>query len=141
VRSRCAPPTRAGAGGGRPDPRKPARRADDEVPDRVQRVTVTGPSDEAAAVAAALRRIDGRPDVRPVDPAEAARGRLDFAQVDSWSAKAVQKAAKAGAQGSAALDALPLQSFVPDAALADESRPFYEQVMRAASLCLERSCH
>jgi len=96
----------------------------------VQRVSIAGPSDEDAAVAAALRRIDGRPDVRPVDPDEAARGRLDFAQVGSWSESAVRKAANAGAQGSAALDALPLQSFMPDKAAQDETRPFYEQVRR-----------
>lgn len=130
-RSRAALPPRANAGNGRPDPRKQRAPRSGDAPDRVQRVSIAGPSDEDAAVAAALRRIDGRPDVRPVDPDEAARGRLDFAQVGSWSESAVRKAANAGAQGSAALDALPLQSFMPDKAAQDETRPFYEQVRTA----------
>ena len=92
-------------------------------------MTVSAPGDEDAAIAAALRRIDGRPDVRPVDPAEAARGRLDFAQVGSWNeTEKLQRAAAAGASGSAVLDSLQLQSFTPDAAAEDAARPFYEQV-------------
>ncbi len=80
---------------------------------------------EAAALEAAVRRVEGGTGrgIRPVDPAEAARGRLDFAQVSGWGA-----AAGAAASSAADLDALQLRSFAPGGHPADDSRPFYEQV-------------
>jgi hypothetical protein len=106
-----------------------------------KRVAVSG---DEAAVAAAVRQVEGggrqrRADVRPIDPAEAARGRLDFAQVASWGTRA-----GAPPTGAAALDALQIRAFTPGAAPpADSKRPFYEQAraqLRPLALARVRRC-
>ncbi len=74
-----------------------------------------------------------------MDPQEAARGRLDFAQVDSWDERALAKLPKQGKAGvvslddgnrSAVLDELEIRSFAPDSAAEDAKKPFYEQARR-----------
>ncbi|KAK9906600.1 hypothetical protein WJX75_004761 [Coccomyxa subellipsoidea] len=67
------------------------------------------------AVERAVRAVEGRK-VRPVDPREASKGRLDYAQVSDW-----------GSGEPADLDALQVTSFEADSG---PERPFYEQLAR-----------
>lgn len=97
-------------------------------PPRTERV-----KSDAAAVEAALRLANGgRPDVRPIDPEEAARGRTDYATVSSWTdanIEAVTAAAKARAGGGAPPAPLPVAG-PPPPPVDEPEAPFYEALAR-----------